>query len=897
MKTKRSMRFAVLLVLAVFLGSSIAIPGVVADEIVGVVYRGWTDADCNRVFPQKAVTEGSLSATLTTQQKAAKGPLLDPMPQSQDVTACYCKDNYVMTDDKKRCVLCGEVFSDMADSGAVVKYFSDSDAYVDKPLLYKGEDIGCRCAKTRGNRVLDIDKLINENTCAYVEPVPGDKVCAAEYAGSSQNTDVAKVCGAGYTQEQYLGKASDAGGEYDCCCVGDRKVETLPDGRKICVDTSAAEGENDKACKAQFTTLGEVIACSEQDQAKIAADPNIPYLGNTRVGTELVACCCGQGLKLNAAGDKCVTATPGANCNGIPGAFDIKEVDVADLSDPLIKIAFYDMDPNYPLSEWEDNIQEEVEKNWQTECACGKDSKPADTTGNNRYDQCVKVSKDVLFVGLSPKQFAEIFDNGKTTGKSVSHLFMSSSGTEQGEGKFTFIENGPYQGLVVMDSGELDFYNEDVGRGGRYLAEAGAVAIEALAGGLLLKTVAPKLLKVTTGAGAERVGVAAGREAGERILREAVEEAGEGAVEAGTKTAAKQGVRTAAREFVGAIDDDAAEALGKKFISEADDAANLISKVDDEGLEAIGTSINRVLKTENANLKQMGEHALMSLVKGGPLNWKDATGNLIDVTKIAEQGLGRQTLRKTMADAGIAKVDDSIILPNLRAAKEAIVKYGGKLALAGAGYAVLSLDELAPLSKMKTINYGVSMTSGAISGALTGFAVANVPGAIAGALVGTGLGYFTEAADPTEMSIRWSGNEQVEALNWLVSSDIGACGSLEDGSGLKFTKHSYSNTAIDGWTMQSIQFQSNECTLLDSVARGGDFFLATLVPRGKKIECEGCKVGAGNCQKSTEWTKEIMGGTPICCDKCVFGSSEIAYYYPIGVAPTEAGELTGGFLG
>ena len=309
----RRAKTATLCLLAAFLVSTLYVPIVAADEIVGVVYRGWSDDECAGTFTYSV--SGASLGTDVSQYREFKGPLIET--RTQEASGCYCDGKYIMDVNKNKCIECHNLLFTPHYEPTEIGYVTEKGVYDKKPILYKGEDVGCRCRLERANMVLNIDKAEKEGVCDYVARKPGDELCAQKYADG--DTTVAGVCAATEKDDspKYLGFVTDqTGKDIKCCCKGEAEARDGPiAGKKICVGKSDLQKEKDAACKNKFGSYGaNVEACDDQtDEASTKeGEKYIGVMIDPKDNTKLIQCCCEPNYK--NVGTACIPSKPSTSC-------------------------------------------------------------------------------------------------------------------------------------------------------------------------------------------------------------------------------------------------------------------------------------------------------------------------------------------------------------------------------------------------------------------------------------------------------------------------------------------------------------------------------------------------------------------------------------------------------
>jgi len=665
-------------VLFVFLVSTLYLPITLAEEsVVGVVYKDWTEQDCKSTFgnrPEITTRSAIDGMNLIGEYIKFKGPLF----YNSIETGCYCgKDaqghQMVLSADKKSCVYCR-----VYDASAI--YYDDANAVNDLKAAIKvnGQDIGCRCAqKELGAGIKSFDH-VEGGKCVYIDKTKQEDACKAQFGASG-----VRVC-TGLTTEAPLGNAVADGKNVACCCEpGFKKSAGTTSTGYQCV--KGLGGSPGDAYCAQITAqqnLGELVQCSSsitpkeyggQYEFATAAAAVRQEFQRTFVGKYgTYSCCCAKDYVKDSSG-KCV-----------------KEVDdCGKIVEGSVVHTKLDANLNMPIqSSYRDSI---TGKSWDPEklkniaasnleCYCRISTMPF---GEKNYlDRCAEVAdeKDVVFAVLDEPSFYNLFS------KKI-FPFARTLTTAQVRIPFATVEEGPYTGGFVLDTGNKDvvvsFHNTDTSRGGRFVAEIVTfVASMAAEGGLA------RMGAKTLGEAGEQAAARASSELTSEGLMKATAknleqkfgvklsgEAAERAVAAGTR----EELEAALRASLGATYDDTAKTIGRALASKGpSELATSLTKtgVDDlvagvaKGVDSLSDDVAARLFV-NLGLGAASENpAIQRLAVKGALDaLKDRPAELIATLKLAsvadskfapvfEESLGRsgllQSAREAIAPTGAA---------------------------------------------------------------------------------------------------------------------------------------------------------------------------------------------------------------------------------------------------
>lgn len=913
-------------VLAAFLISTLQLPMALADEsVVGVVYKDWTEQECKQSLGNRPEITTKTVIEAMGLDKAFlqyKGPLF----YNTQETGCYCgKDSNgrqtVLSADKKSCVPCS-----VATGDKNTLYYNDDKAVNDPKAVIKvkNQDIGCRCAKQEGNK--DFDSVVN-NACVYADRSAQKAACQAQFGSTG-----VRIC-TGLTTEIPLGAVTSGGQTVSCCCEPGFKKEagTTPSGFQ-CVKGLGTGSAGDTFCaqiaQSNPQKYGELVQCApsvvpkayggQYDFATANAAQKQEY-ERTFVGNYgTYACCCPKDYVKDSTG-KCVKELD--DCGKIISNSVVSTKADADTTMPITSSY------NYDGKGWDPAKLKQI-NDARLQCYCRTDSIPYDNKGQYLVECKPGVKeKDVVFLGKTPAAFAKMFEADEgfikewfleyeatgdyNKGFPIFNYVRANSGEQKRAIFFKEVNEGPYKGgIIITESGSLDFYNKDVSRWGKVWAEGAVVATEMVLGLGAIKQSAKYATKAVT-----------------QVSKEAVEEA----VERGAKSAA-----TLTSEAVTRVAKTSADDVLAKAVAASPDilrlrGSGLVSKAlqtrapgqslsealgfTDDALEAVAKRYGKTLEQFKNELNfydsypQATKEAI-ELAVGEANYWTDAY--------TLSSGISETTIRRTLlgGTVGLAREGfyalgngiGSLLVSSAEAIGGAFKNKAVQMvAYFGAPLFGAYADELIPSQTAAISKKWVTGISGALSGAFIGAAAASWtgPGAIVGALIGSVVGagayLLADSADKTEMLINWNGQKQAETWNLVMSNNMDNCGKLTDGSGLKFIDHNYMGGTIDGWAMSNLIYAAKDCPLWK---RGGDFMIADVLPIGTKVKCTGCyTISPGSMcgQKSTQWAGNAKiisnsGSQVICCSECIRIEDQIAEYYNMPVSTTTGTTTPGSTL-
>ncbi|MBN2518833.1 MAG: hypothetical protein JXB14_08335 [Candidatus Altiarchaeota archaeon] len=402
-------------------------PIALAEEaIVGIVYRGWSDSECNKEFGERATA--GVPEMVTTEMRRFKGPLT---ARDGSETSCYCKEGYVVSADKKSCVTCESMFPNKP----YVTSIDVAETVLEAKLLHNGQDVGCRCRAKNGNLVFD---RVENNDCKYKAISPEDQKCNAKYPGSQK-------CG-----EDKAKKVGDVDG-IECCCQAGFDLQN-----GACV--ASAGSADSKACKDQWASQ---FGAGNRDAVDVCKDQQSPD-DSIRITdvispsdpTKTIKCCCADGYARDPrdgvckstkdectdkvansvksthffAGGESITATngwdqavisrlQGLSCNCQRG-FTKRDTNNDGKWDECNKVS-NKCDETIPGSVGEEATDKGIRigagQGWdQTvldrishlSCWCKADLTPVDTDGKAGFEACGKVLNNVKFTCKSPEVIA-----------------------------------------------------------------------------------------------------------------------------------------------------------------------------------------------------------------------------------------------------------------------------------------------------------------------------------------------------------------------------------------------------------------------------------------------------------------------------------------------------------
>lgn len=911
-------------VLALFLVSTLYLPLALAEEsLVGVVFREWTQQECDSAFGRGATTNDVKSIpNMRSEFEQFKGPLV----KGNAETSCYCAGETIMDAKKTGCETCSKY-------GKGVVYYTDANAIdtANAKVLVNGKDVGCRCASKSAND----DFLGMENgACKYGNKNDMDTACQKQFGVTGVS-----VCESPRNANQVvLRTATYQTKPIDCCCESGFKKQEKEDathpGGFECVKGLTIVGVGSAMCAelGKNAQYGEgLVECAANVVPKIYGggyDPNTAsdaakqefekrFVG--RIGGAVkddgkpLFCCCGPDQVKDANG-KCAKELD--ECGGIvPGSVLYSKLD----ADTSIQITG---SYTYNGKSWDPEKVKLVDKlkeplGVDIPCYCKKDSIPY--TGDSQYlIKCAPAvkEKDVVFLGKTPEQFAKMFEGDKAFVNGWFAYFAENDYNKNFpifnyiranpyESKkavlFKEVYEGPYKGgVVIMESGTLEFHNIDANRWGKFAAESAVVVAETLLGVGALKQVGKYATKTAMTKALKEGVKETVQEAGEKLVKSGVREIGEATIEA----TAREATETA----LGGIAEESAEVLGKQTIKNL--GGRSLSNAQYEYIARMVAPNNPTVTKGKALIAEFLKGKAGPLDEAGMKNVAAAVGKSTyfeSTYETAATTMNKVAVRAALEGVGgVVKESFYFVGDGLRglgtlisgAFQTRVVKLLGYF---GTPLAAAFGDELIPSQTSVWLKKGIVGVSGAISGGLIGAAVGApaggigaVPGFIIGALIGASVNLLADATDKTEMQMKWNGQKQgAEVWNLVVSNSLENCGKLKDNSGIKFMEHKYTGGTIDGWAMTSFAYAAKECPLLKG---GGDFMIMEPLPVGQRVSCQGCspiQLGSKCGEKSTEWAgnQKMVSGTSqvICCQECLRIDDKIDNYYNMPEAANETG--------
>jgi hypothetical protein len=407
---KRAMSVGTLVLLLV---STLYLPLALAEEtLVGVVYRGWTEAECKSSFGNQPWITNDITNLNLGEQKynEYKGPLL---LRGQE-TGCYCGQEKILNQDKTTCVDCS-----LHDRNAV--YHSNENAEPGATLLVNGKDVGCRCAKKEGNK--DFAAVVN-GKCTYVDRSEMNAACAARYGSEGVRT-----C-SGQEGETSIGSAEFQGRSIDCCCEPgyqssfnqmtqkyfcEKLAEGVTPASALCAQRGGAAGYGNNLIECPESIIKAISGIGTPTQAE-KDDANARFvtsgLGSKPDGGALYCCCPGGQLFANGVCapdlDECGQIIPNSVKEGRGDASAIRIGDA------------------YGSKQWQKDKMEELRaKNLATACYCRDGYLPADKLENPKdettfvLDNCYQANTcQDLVLGSVPSTDQSAKDGTKIEGGS-----------------------------------------------------------------------------------------------------------------------------------------------------------------------------------------------------------------------------------------------------------------------------------------------------------------------------------------------------------------------------------------------------------------------------------------------------------------------------------------------
>jgi hypothetical protein len=498
-------------ILTALLLSALYLPLALAEEtLVGVVYRGWTEAECKSSFGNQPWITNDITNLNLGEQKynEYKGPLL---LRGQE-TGCFCGQEKILNQDKTTCVDCA-----LHDRNAV--YHSNENAEPGAVLMVNGVDVGCRCAKKEGNK--DFAAVVN-GRCTYVDRSEMNSACAARYGSEGVHT-----C-SGQEGETSIGSAEFQGRSIDCCCEPNYQssfnqmtqkyfCEKLGDGvtpaSALCAQRGGAAGYGNNLIECPESIVKAISGIGTPTQAE-KDDANARFvssgLGSKPDGGALY-CCCKEGDLF--VGGKCISRGLD-KCNAIiPGS-----IEGASGIGPITQSFTYPM--GYDMK-FEENLTRRVTQQ-NLNCYCPSGTIPYDSNGKG-YDSCKNVTKETIDIKcVTATQMSESLE------KSISNYIKD---------KKTPIKDKDGAEIAICDQQEVTAKNEGKFSCGASMVGAGALnGLTGLTiGAIILGATASKAASyVTTNSQAADAAIAATTSVG--------------TTPAATATAARQAQRIAALE-------------------------------------------------------------------------------------------------------------------------------------------------------------------------------------------------------------------------------------------------------------------------------------------------------------------------------------------------------------
>jgi len=899
-------RAYVTVVLAVFIVSTLYAPVAVADSIVGVVYKDWTEAECKQTFGSRP--EFVIKSVVEQMQLEgeyllnAKGPLF----YNNVETGCYCgKDSQgrqmVLSTDKKSCVYCPGVTNDKN-----TLYYNDDKAVNDANAVVKvnGNDVGCRCAKNEGTK--DFESVIN-NKCTYVDKTKQKDECIKQFGAEG-----IKVCSSPMlTTETLLGNVIVDQQSVSCCCQSGFKKEQDPakPGGYKCVKGLSGGSANDAMCSQygkQFQ-LGDLVECAKGivpvefggalNLATATEAQKQEYEKTYVVPLGTFSCCCAKDEVKDANG-KCVKELD--DCGKIVTGSVLSTKLDADTTMPVNSGFTYDG------RSWDPKKIEQITKA-NLECYCRKDTVPYSSNSTFLIECKAGVPEmDVLFLGATPGSFVNQFVT-----KTMPYMRTTRASQSASVLMDPFSE-GPYKGgIVITESGTLSFVNTDPERQGKWIGEMITAVASAGVGSAVAKS-STKLTRFMTPEGIQRqieqklvtragtTSIKTAREAvkeGIKVLDDYADDAaGASAMLARGKSLTPAQARNAVTS--GASAGGMIVPLPTKFIDDVVRGAGLL---DDAAKDSVGT----FLKTNPAVTRSAGAGSLLDNVAGlsptstprevfnryithiaGITDKPSAAARLVEDLSVLQTNVLGTQIQKGVGKAALSREILKNIANNFPTGKFAramftidqIPLYFGKnfgqmiKTIVGNSGPLVSMrlsdmmlgDDPEVAGHMATLKQslvagGITILAGLVLSPLTGGF--SLGAAITEASIVVAGTYITQQfADKTEMIVSYASSTgssaRNEVANLVISDDITKCGKVPKDSSLNFKAQSFSADKLRGWSMTQFIYQSSLCTASftswEQLKSGGGFTIVTFMPGGYETYCDGCRTIGWGDQKCGE---------------------------------------------
>jgi hypothetical protein len=884
--------------LGLLLVSTLYLPLALAEEtLVGVVYRGWTEAECKSSFGNQPWITNDITNLNLGEQKYNdyKGPLL---LRGQE-TGCFCGQEKVANADRTTCEDCK---IRTGDRNAV--YHTNEGAEPGAVVMVNNADIGCRCAKKEENK--DFAAVVN-GKCTYVDRSEMNSACDAIFGSS------VRVC-SGQAGEEAIGTAEFQGRQIDCCCEpryvkGFNQMtqkyfcEKLGEGvtleSALCAQRGKVGGHGDNLIECSESIIKAISGIGTPTQAE-KDDANARFLATLGIKPDNspLQCCCPRGY-INTNNvcvldlDECDTVIPGS-----------------------VKSTHREANRNYPvISGWTfpaqggkvwdpAKLREISEKS--LECYC-REGKVPYGEGAVLTTCAGEEAENVVIIMRTPEEFAKFFEDGERDGKTYFRFVKGVDAESGGLGITECLEDGLCEGVAISGTGVFDFYNEDPGRWGNIILQASTLIASIIAGGAAAKTIkAAKAAraglntlqhKLSTAHGTatgifRSSGVAAGGTVKDAVVR------GTSGQVAAYKTALvnlrnAQRAASPARMLLHSSAEKARRVAELRTAQASLRTAALGLK--SSALTTAGTVIKRSPGQVYSHLATIGERHALYAELGGTIPLDDFLAQT-DPMRFLSSALNRH-IAAMSADDLASTVGGPFIEETLKGLVDPVAE---EVIGAAAGFSAGIFGSLATGLSGGALLQGVKLGIPTIGSVLwshvkedqdikdakgyfsriwkTAAASAGIGMIMGGpALAGINLVIGTVAdsinywgADRAEMYLRWNSIKQGKTTyNLIVSNNMENCGDLKKGSRLYLpeTKYDQSSGTLEGWIVRTVSYQKANCGFFQG---GGGFSIVSLTFGGAEVSCSGCSSVStcGDIDMQTLRSNSNIIGTPICCSKC-----------------------------
>lgn len=874
-----------LALIAFFMLSTLATPLALAETAVGVLYRDWTLAECQKEFgasSQYLTTQMSEVGTTDTDLQKYKGPLVTDRGIE---TGCYCKAERIMNTQKNTCVEC-KLFTN--DNNAV--YYTEATASKEPQAKITNPDNtyrGCVCAAKKGDDVFI--GFNSDGKCQYAKFDSRGKsdieLCKYYYGDTAGVITCTGVTGETKlpSQTPYAGKTLD-----NCCCGPGTKKEPSTDniGGFECKAPTSRPGQQasdlDLICAAEGKANGisdALVACPDNlilkdmggysgtydrstasaaltAEYKRRAVPNLivsgtnPYHSKLPSSNQVIPCCCAENEvyedgKCKPLTDACTTVVPGSIS---------KDRATADNS------LLIDSDYSRTGRSWDPKLLAELSTKGLS-CACQIGTLPygSDTS----FTECKVAEEGVVFQLKTPNQFMDIF--ATTDGGGLLNKVASGELPLDGASRAKCVRDGLCDGILLKSP--VVFFNEDASRRGRIFAMAAGAVVETVTGGLLIKNLAKKGIGITA------------KTAAEMLTKRLATQAADHALVAGAVKAA--------------VDDVGAEVAarsGAKILAEGE-AERVLKYAVDGGLSMFIHSIRTSLDQFMDLLAKQSDDVLESVVRllgGTPTpGYREAMLVFIrselpsasaDTLKTVAERVAGTAIRDAATEALIKQGASKGLFLSLENIGSVIRIFGWTAATAS----TVAFDDVIWSTPSKqpsrTMDVVVACGAGAAVGAVFGFGVGSWLSAPIGCVLSGANEFFTGEADPTNMFLWAKGNmaKDREVENLLISPKKDTCVQLESGSSLSTKEMTFTSNGpkvdIYGWALRSIGWSTAECGIGNAWQKGAGFMVLEPVIEASGIDCTGCELKKDPrfaCGKRNYDVSTQTAGYYYCCDQCI----------------------------